>query len=68
MVLIDPESSPSDPAPAEITSHLAPTGEKPFSEQYGRLMALAIAVALIAGVASLLAGDGEWGHPRMPFP
>ena len=52
MVLIDPESSPSDPAPAEITPHLAPAGERPFLEQYGRLLALAIAAGLIAGVAS----------------
>jgi MFS family permease len=57
MVLIDPESSPSDPAPAEITPHLAPAGEKPFSEQYGRLLALALAAGLIAGVASWLAGE-----------
>ncbi len=57
MVLIDPESSPSDPAQAEITPHLAPAGEKPFLQQYGRFLALAIAAGLIAGVASLLAGE-----------
>jgi hypothetical protein len=57
MVLIDPESFPSDPAPAAITSHLASAGEKPFLEQYGRILAFALAAGLIAGVASLLAGE-----------
>src|SRR5271166_4767226 len=57
MVLIDPESSPSDPAPAEIRPHLAPAGEKPLLQRYGRLLALAIAAGLITGVASLLAGE-----------
>jgi MFS family permease len=57
MVLTDPELSPSDRAPAEITPHLAPAGAKPFTEQYRRLLALAIAAGLIAGVASLLAGE-----------
>jgi len=57
MVLTNPESSPSDPAPAGITPHLAPAGEKPLLQQYGRLLALAIAAGIIAGVASLLAGE-----------
>ena len=57
MVLSDPESSPSDPVASEITPHLAPAGEKPSLEQHGRLLAFALAAGLIAGVASLLAGE-----------
>ena len=57
MVLNNPESSHSDQMAAESTQRLSSAGEKPFSEQYGQLFALAIAAALIAGVASLFAGE-----------
>ena len=54
---IDPESSPSNPAPPEIAPHLAPAGEKAILEKYGRLLAIAVVAAIIAGVASSLAGE-----------
>ncbi len=57
MVLNNPDSTPSDPMPAEISPHLAPAGEEPLLQQYGRLLAFAIAAGLIAGVASLIAGE-----------
>jgi hypothetical protein len=57
MVLTDPESSPSDRAGGEPTPPSAASAETPFTEPWGRLLALVIAAALIAGVASFLAGE-----------
>jgi len=60
MVAHDPESSASSgsvAAPAGTTPYRAPTSEESFLDQHGRLMALALAAGLVAGVASLLAGE-----------
>jgi hypothetical protein len=59
MVPIDPESSPSDrtsPAPEGINSQSAPTAPQPPLGGMSRLLAFA-AAGLVAGVASLLAGE-----------
>ncbi len=57
MVLIDPESSPSDPTPAKVASDPAPTGETPCPVPLGRLLALALVAALVASAAALVAGE-----------
>jgi vacuolar-type H+-ATPase subunit I/STV1 len=60
MVPHDPESSAlpgSLAAPVEAAPCLAPTSQKSFLDQHGRLLALALAAGLVAGVASLLAGE-----------
>jgi hypothetical protein len=57
MLPIDPQSSPSEAAPAEVAPNLAVDGEKAISQHDGRLLALALAAGLIAGVASLLVGE-----------
>ena len=57
MVLIDPESSPSDPLSSAAAARAASTGEKSSVKPLGHLLALALAAALIAGVVSSLAGE-----------
>jgi hypothetical protein len=60
MVLIDPESSLSDgtpPAPAGNNSRSAPADPEPPPGGLGRVLAFATAAGLLAGVASLLAGE-----------
>ena len=60
MVPHDPESSASSvsvAAPAGARPYRGPTSEESFPDQHGRLMALALAAGLVAGVASLLAGE-----------
>ena len=57
MVRIDPESSPSDAPPAEIAQSLAAAGETTIRRQSRRLLALALAAGLLAGVASSFAGE-----------
>ena len=57
MVLIDPESPASDPSPREISPHVVPKRERPFLEEHRRLLVLAMAAGLVAGLASWLAGE-----------
>jgi hypothetical protein len=61
MARIDPESTPSNgthPAPEGTPPGSEPTSSTPPSVGPGRLLALAIVAALIAGAASWLVGEG----------
>ncbi len=60
MAVIDPESLPPDPTPQNTGSHLSPTREELFSKPLGRLLVTASGAALVAAVASLLAGEMIW--------
>jgi hypothetical protein len=57
MVQSDLDSSASDPVAGGNPPHLASPGKKPVSMRYGRLLAFAIAGAVIAGVGSVLTGE-----------
>jgi hypothetical protein len=57
MVKSEPEPSTSDPAPVDNSPDPAPAGERSFTEPFGRLLALATAAGLIAGMTSVLAGE-----------
>jgi hypothetical protein len=60
MARIDPESTPSNgtlPDPEGTSPESEPTSWKPPSEGLGRLLALAIVAALMAGAASWLVGE-----------
>jgi len=57
MVQTDSQSSPSDGPPGGIAPNLAAATKPTSSGSFVRLLALAIAAGLLAGVASVLAGE-----------